>query len=159
MKKVDSEDRPSVRSALAKECGFTGLSILHRLNCLYGFNVLLDQFMMPLHNISLNVISHHLHYDLNEAVSRLEKRCSGLQVTICAYYTYETPCRTQVRKDSRRSYKTTWLLERGRISYSASECVFGGILPDEVFGSQLCALLSWCSTQDAVDVIMRKLSY
>ena len=33
MKRVDIEDRPSVRASLSKECGFTGLSILHRLNC------------------------------------------------------------------------------------------------------------------------------
>ena len=99
MKKVDDEDRASVRSALAKDCGFTGLSILHRLNCLYGFNVLLDTVYDAMHNIPLIVISHHLHYYLNEgklAVSRLEKRLkempwtSGDYMCLFYYYNYET---------------------------------------------------------------------
>ena len=98
MKKVDNEDRSSVRSALAKECGFTGLSILHRLNCLYGFNLLLDTVNDAMHNIPLNVISH-LHYYLNGgklAVSRLEKRfkempwTSGDYMCLFYYYNYET---------------------------------------------------------------------
>ena len=42
MTRIEEEDRPTVRATLAKQSGYTGLSILHRLNRLYGFNVLLD---------------------------------------------------------------------------------------------------------------------
>ena len=53
MRRVDIEDRQSVRACMAKECGFTGLSILHRLNCLYGFDVLLDTVYDAMHNIPI----------------------------------------------------------------------------------------------------------
>ena len=59
---VDAEDRVSVRANLAKETGFTGLSILHRLYYLYGFNVLCDLVFDAMHNIPLNVVSNHLHH-------------------------------------------------------------------------------------------------
>ena len=42
MNDIEDEDRVSVRAKLAKEMGFTGLSPLHRLHKLYGFNVLED---------------------------------------------------------------------------------------------------------------------
>ena len=32
MKEIDAEDRRSVRERLSRESGYTGLSILHRLN-------------------------------------------------------------------------------------------------------------------------------
>ena len=42
MKNVAIEERPSVCATMARECGFTGLSVLHRLYAAYGFNVLKD---------------------------------------------------------------------------------------------------------------------
>ena len=68
MKRVEAEDRPSVRANLAKETGFTGLSILHRLYDLYGFDVHRDLVFDAMHNIPLNVASNHLHYYLNEGI-------------------------------------------------------------------------------------------
>ena len=61
MKRVDTEERSSVQIAIAKETGFTGLSILHRLHVLSGFDVLRDTVYDCRHNIPLNVVSHHLH--------------------------------------------------------------------------------------------------
>ena len=46
---------------MAKGAGFTGLSILHRLNNLHGFNILEDMVFDAMHNIALNVASQHLH--------------------------------------------------------------------------------------------------
>jgi len=40
MKELELEDLPSVRKNKAKESGFTGISILHTLNTLYGFDVI-----------------------------------------------------------------------------------------------------------------------
>ena len=59
---VDDEDRVTVRAKKAKETGFTGLSALHRLNKLYGFNVLENMVFDAMHNVPLNVVSQHLHY-------------------------------------------------------------------------------------------------
>jgi len=68
MKKIDMEDWPSIRTSMAKETGYTGLSILHRLHHLYGFDVLHDTVYDAMHNIPLNVASHHLHYYFNEEI-------------------------------------------------------------------------------------------
>ena len=62
MNDVEDEDRVSVKATLAKETGFTGLSALHRLHKLYGFNVLEDMVFDAMHNIPLNVVKQHLHY-------------------------------------------------------------------------------------------------
>ena len=37
IREINEEERVTVRENLAKECGYTGLSILHRLWPLYGF--------------------------------------------------------------------------------------------------------------------------
>ena len=47
---------------MAKDAGFTGLSTLHRLNNLYGFNILEDMVFDAMHNNALNVVIQHLHY-------------------------------------------------------------------------------------------------
>ena len=66
MKEVDMEDCPSIRTARVKQTGFTRLSILHWLNALYGFDVVRDLVFDAMHNVPLNVASHHLHYYFNE---------------------------------------------------------------------------------------------
>lgn len=68
MKEVDEEERPSVRANKSKQTGFTGISILHQLNPLYNFNVMQDLVFDAMHNIPLNVASHHLHYYFNEGI-------------------------------------------------------------------------------------------
>ena len=68
MKEIDEEERPSVRANKSKQAGFTGISILHQLNPLYNFNVIQDLVFDAMHNIPLNVASHHLHYYFNEGI-------------------------------------------------------------------------------------------
>ena len=68
MKKIDMEDRSSIRTNMAKETGYTGLSILHRLYFLYGFDVMQDTVYDAMHNVPLNVVSHHLHYYFDETI-------------------------------------------------------------------------------------------
>ena len=48
--------------------GFTGLSVLHRLYALYGFDVLHDLVFDVMHNVPLNVVGNHLHYYLDERI-------------------------------------------------------------------------------------------
>ena len=88
MENVALEDTPSVRMNLAKETGYTGLSILHRLHQLYGFDVLQDMVYDAMHNVPLNVVSHHLHYYLdNEVLSpqSIEKRLKVMPWTPSMY--------------------------------------------------------------------------
>lgn len=56
MSEISEECRPTVRQRLSRESGYTGLSILHRLNKLYGFDVLKDTVFDVMHNIPLNVV-------------------------------------------------------------------------------------------------------
>lgn len=84
MNRVDAEDRVSVRANLAKETGFTGLSILHRLYYLYGFDVIRDLVFDAMHNIPLNVVSNHLHHYLDEGIlspSDIEERLKAVPWT------------------------------------------------------------------------------
>jgi hypothetical protein len=60
MKDIECEDRPTVHATMARESGFTGLSILHRLYAAYGFNILKDITFDAMHDITLNIIHHHL---------------------------------------------------------------------------------------------------
>ena len=92
MIRVDSEERSTVRASMAKECGFTGLSVLHRLHALYGFDVLHDLVFDAMHNVPINIASNHLHFYLDEGLvspSQLERELKlipwtpGSPITIC----------------------------------------------------------------------------
>ena len=65
MTAIEDEDRITVRAEKAKSTGFTGLSLLHRLYHLYGFNVMKDLVYDEMHNVSMNVINQHLHHYLD----------------------------------------------------------------------------------------------
>ena len=70
MLQIEEEGRPTVRSSLARQIAYTGLSILHRLHKLYGFNIILDTVFDMMHNIPLNVVSKHLNCYLNETFDK-----------------------------------------------------------------------------------------
>ena len=100
MKIIEEEERPSVHSAIAKEKGFTGLSILHRilhrLHTLYGFDILRDCVYDEMHNIPLNVVKHHLQHYLDTGIiahGELEKRLRAMPWTpgnslVCTYWVH-----------------------------------------------------------------------
>ena len=84
MKRVEDEDRPSAHAALARESGFTGLSILCRLHSLYGFDILQDLVYDAMHNVPLNVGSHHLHHYFDDDIlskQAVEKRLKDMPWT------------------------------------------------------------------------------
>ena len=68
MKRIEEEERLSVHSAIAEEKGFTGLSILHRLHALYGFDILRDCVYDEMHDIPQNVVKHHLQNYLDTGI-------------------------------------------------------------------------------------------
>ena len=128
MSEIESEDRPTVRGALARQNGYTGLSILHRLHKLYGFNVILDTVFDMMHNIPLNVVRKDLNRCLSdETVSKstLDKRLQAMPWT-------------SELKDGRIPKSCTkighWKSEEYRkFAFPASECVLGGLIEDEDF--------------------------
>ena len=84
MSEIENEDRTTVRGALARQSGYTGLSILHRLYKLYGFNVLTDMVFDMMHNIPLNVVGKHLNRYLREELvdkSILDERLQAVPWT------------------------------------------------------------------------------
>ena len=62
MKDIENEDRPSVKARLAKDTGYTGLSILFRLYALYGFEICKDMVFDLMHLILMNVVKKFLDY-------------------------------------------------------------------------------------------------
>lgn len=84
IKKVDDEDRVTVRRKLATQTGFTGLSILHRLFHLYQFDILNDLVFDTMHTLILRIVSRHLHYYSEEGFfknSALDERLSAMPWT------------------------------------------------------------------------------
>jgi len=66
MKSVEQEDRRSVRAKLAKDSGYTGLSILHRLYNLYGFDVIQDTVNDIMHMLPMNVVKTQITDLIND---------------------------------------------------------------------------------------------
>lgn len=56
IREINEEERVTVRENLAKECGYTGLSILHRLWPLYGFCYDKDLVFDEMHTVQLNIV-------------------------------------------------------------------------------------------------------
>lgn len=87
MERVDQEDRITVRQKRASQCGFTGLSILHRLYHLYKFNVLSDLVFDVMHTLLLVNIKRHLDYYLTEGYlnATVDHRLSAMPWTAGAH--------------------------------------------------------------------------
>ena len=68
LKDIEEEERSTVKKEKAKESGYTGLSILHRLYPLYGFLYDKDLVFDEMHVIPLNVIKHHLQLLLDREI-------------------------------------------------------------------------------------------
>lgn len=60
IKDIDEEERPTYFTSKSKEQGYLGLSILHRLYPLYGFNFLTDAVYDVMHLLPLNVVKNHI---------------------------------------------------------------------------------------------------
>jgi len=128
MSEIENEDRPTVRGALARQNGYTGLSILHRLHKLYGFNVILDTVFDMMHNIPLNVVRKDFNRFLSDETvnkSTLDKRLQAMPWT-------------SELKDGRIPKSCAkighWKAEEYRkFAFPASECVLGGLIEDEDF--------------------------
>ena len=61
MKEIEMEDRRSVRASMARDTGYTGLSILHRLYKLYGFDIIQDTVNDIMHVLPMNVVKTQIN--------------------------------------------------------------------------------------------------
>ena len=59
MKALEEEERPTYFQRISKENGLLGLSVLHRLYPLYGFDVLRDTVFDAMHQLPLNVVKNN----------------------------------------------------------------------------------------------------
>lgn len=60
MQTAAMEERPSVHASIAKDCGFTGICIMHCLYAAYGFNSLCDLVFDVMHILPLNIIKRQV---------------------------------------------------------------------------------------------------
>lgn len=60
MKTLEEEERPTYFQRMSRDSGLLGLSVLHRLYSLYGFDVLRDTVFDAMHLLPLNVVKNHI---------------------------------------------------------------------------------------------------
>ena len=68
MTEVEQEERKTVFEKLSREIGFLGVSLLHRLNALYGFDVLQDLVFDAMHLVSLNIVKRRIQFWLSNGI-------------------------------------------------------------------------------------------
>lgn len=89
MKEIDAEDRRTVRERLSRDTGYTGLSILHCVNSLYGFDVIRDIVFDVMHNLPLNIVGCSLKQLIAEGkldVKDADERLSNFPWTASIFY-------------------------------------------------------------------------
>ena len=144
MSKIENEDRTTVRSNLAKQSGYTGLSILHRLHRLYGFNVIFDTVFDMMHNIPLNVVNKHINrYLTNDSItpeikSTLDKRLKAVPWTSELKSGRVPKSCTKIGRWKAEEYR--------KFAFPASECVLVVLLMmiTSKFGFWLLGWPKWC---------------
>lgn len=80
MKDIEEEERISVKQAKAKNAGYTGLSILHRLYALYGFEYDRDLVYDELHAFSLNIVKNHIQFLKTMRLLLIGKRLTSVWI-------------------------------------------------------------------------------
>ena len=92
MTEVEQEERKTVFENLSREIGFLGVSLLHRLNALYGFDVLQDHVFDAMHLVSLNIVKRRVQYWLSNGILDREefgerlKRMPWSTGTVCFFF-------------------------------------------------------------------------
>ena len=66
LNEIEEEERVTVRENMSKECGYPGLSIVHRPWPLYGFRYDKDLVFDEMHTVQLNVVKEALHHLLSD---------------------------------------------------------------------------------------------
>ena len=86
MNAVEDEDRITVRQKMASDCGFTGVSILNRLNRLpCKFNILTDMVFDTMHTLILRIVLRLLQRYQEKGILKnpqIEKRLEKVPWTV-----------------------------------------------------------------------------
>lgn len=128
MTEVEQEERKTVFENLSREIGFLGVSLLHRLNALYGFDVLQDLVFDAMHLVSLNIVKRRVQYWLSNGI--LDKEEFGERLKRMPW--------SKGYKVSRIPNDITkmgfWKVEEyQKLAFPASEFVLEGLLPAEEY--------------------------
>ena len=112
----------------SREAGFDGLSLLHRLNPLYQFNILTDIVFDAMHLLPLNVVKNHLLKLL--ASEAINERELALKLKQMPWSTDYRSSRLPVNFEFMGYWKAE---EFQKLAYPASEFVFNGLLDGEEY--------------------------
>ena len=72
MKALEEEERPTYFQRISRDSGLLGLSVLHRLYPLYGFDILRDSVFDAMHQLPLNVVKNNVERWISQGY--LDKR-------------------------------------------------------------------------------------
>lgn len=129
MEEIQHEERKTVRKKLSSQHGYTGVSVLHELHSLYGFDVIRDLVYDVHHNLPLNVIKNQIDRLIDNGIlnpKQVEQRLQKIP------WTNEFTCgRQPVGFDTRRGH---WKAEEyKKFAFPSSEVVLDGLLPEPEF--------------------------
>ena len=126
LQQVGEEERISVASTRSQEVGFTGLSILFRLNRLYGFDVQRDCVIDVMHTVSLGIIKNHLAFILND--ENTDKTALQERLKKFPWNSYFRASRYPSNFNRTGFWKAE---DFHKFAFPASELVLGGIISSE----------------------------
>ena len=126
LQEINEEERVSVANTTSQAVGFTGLSILFRLNRLYGFDIQRDCVIDVMHTVSLGIIKNHLALILNDETTdkiALQERLKK--------FSWSSDLRAS-RYPSSFNRTGFWKAEDyQKFAFPASELVLGGIIDNQ----------------------------
>lgn len=133
MKLIEQEERRTVAQEMAKESGFTGLSVLHRLHALYGFEYRRHCVFDVMHMVALAVVRNNLNFLLcNQLLDKNVLQERLLKVPWTAEF-------LSSRYPSRLSRIGYWKAEDfQKFAFPVSEVVLGGPISEEHFQTWEC---------------------
>ncbi|KAK3718097.1 hypothetical protein QZH41_017201 [Actinostola sp. cb2023] len=127
MKEIEQEERTTYFQSKSRDAGFNGLSLLHRLNPLYGFNILTDFVIDAMHLLPLNIVKNHLKLITDESMDEHE----------LAQKLKEMPWTTDYKSSrlpTHYEYLGFWKAEEyQKFAFPASEFVFHGLLTEDQY--------------------------
>ena len=123
---IEQEERRTVAQEMAKESGFTGLYVLHRLHALYGFDYRKHCVFDVMHTVALGVVRNNLNFLLSNQL---------LDQKVLQERLFKVPWTAEFlssRYPSRLSRIGYWKAEDfQKFAFPISEVVLGGLVSEE----------------------------
>ena len=126
MAEIEQEERQTYFQDRSREFGFNGLSLLHRLNPLYQFNILNDLVFDAMHLLPLNVVKNHFSKLLSgEVMDERELACKLKQMP------WTTDYKSSRLPDDLEGIGYWKAEEYQKLAFPASEFVLSGLLSED----------------------------